>query len=90
MFLKVATYPQQYNTVRTMIVNPIRGIVVVEFTYGNVFEYRRVSRRAILNLLATLDMDTEHWVRLNCVHNLKTEQIDLTFYTTDQLRAMAA
>ena len=68
---------RQSNAIDSMQVSPILGVVLVEYSNGYSYEYTRVSRRAILNLMANPNMSLGFWVNDNCkVHNrVKYEQL---------------
>ena len=65
------------DAIDSMQVSPILGVVLVEYSNGYSYEYTRVSRRAILNLMANPNMSLGFWVNDNCkVHNrVKYEQL---------------
>ena len=65
MFLTIAN--RSSDAIRSIEVNPISGIVFVEFTNGLMYEYSNVSRRAILNLILNPNMSLGFWVNANCV-----------------------
>ena len=53
------------DCVERMVVDPVRGVVQVAFTKGNIYEYTHVSRRAIANLLMNPNMSLGFWVNHN-------------------------
>ena len=48
-----------------MVVDPVRAIVQVAYTKGNIYEYTHVSRRAIVNLLMNPNISLGFWVNDN-------------------------
>jgi hypothetical protein len=74
---------RQSNAIDNIAVSPILGVVLVEYSNGYAYEYTKVSRRAILNLMTQPNMSLGFWVNDNCkVHNRVLCQ-DLNFYTSD-------
>ena len=53
------------DCVERMVVDPLRGVVQVAYTKGNIYEYTCVSRRAILNLIMNPNMSLGFWVNHN-------------------------
>ena len=53
------------DCVERMVVDPLRGVVQVAYTKGNIYQYDCVSRRAILNLLMNPNMSLGFWVNSN-------------------------
>ena len=81
MFINVA--PRTSDAVAQLLVSPVLGVVLVEFTSGHAYEYTNVSRRAIANLLLNRNMSLGFWVNQNCIRPERTKRLDLNFYTTD-------
>ena len=48
-------------------VDLLKGVAVVSFRNGHTYEYKNVSRRAILNLMNNPNMSLGFWVNRNCV-----------------------
>jgi hypothetical protein len=48
-------------------VDLLKGVAVVSFKNGKMYEYTNVSRRAIANLMANPNMSLGFWVNRNCV-----------------------
>ena len=71
------------DAVAQLLVSPVLGVVLVEFTSGHAYEYTNVSRRAIVNLLMNPNMSLGFWVNQNCINPDRTKRLDLNFYTTD-------
>ena len=53
------------DCVERMVVDPVRAIVQVAYTKGNIYEYTHVSRRAIVNLLMNPNISLGFWVNEN-------------------------
>lgn len=53
-------------------VDLLKGVAVVSFRNGHMYEYKNVSRRAILNLMANPNMSLGFWVNRNCVDAVRT------------------
>jgi len=47
-------------------VDLLRGVAIVSFKNGNMYEYKNVSRRAIASLMANPNMSLGFWVNANC------------------------
>ncbi len=60
------------DAIDTLLVSPVLGVVLVEFTNGYSYEYTNVSRRAIMNLLINPNMSLGFWVNQNCVRPERT------------------
>ena len=56
------------SAVTNLQVNPLTGVVLVEFNQGYTYEYNGISRRAILNLMFNPNMSLGFWVNANCVN----------------------
>ena len=83
MFDMFITVPARTSdAVRTLLVDPIRGVALCEFTNGYCYEYKNVSRRAIANLLMNNNMSLGFWVNKNLVNTERTQIVDLNFYAT--------
>jgi len=76
--------------VAQMLVNPVAGVVLVEYANGYSYEYTNVSRRAIANLLLNPNMSLGFWVNNNCKSAARTLTRDLNFYTTNGANRGAA
>jgi hypothetical protein len=63
MFIQIPV--RTSDCVEVMYVDPIRAIVQVAYTKGNIYEYTHVSRRAIANLLMNPNMSLGFWVNDN-------------------------
>ena len=64
------------DCVERMVVDPVRAVVQVAYSKGNIYEYTCVSRRAILNLLMNPNMSLGFWVNHNLLpFNCKTRTI---------------
>jgi hypothetical protein len=81
MFINVA--PRTSDAVAQLLVSPVLGVVLVEFTSGHAYEYTNVSRRAIANLLLNRNMSLGFWVNQNCIRPERTQRLDLNFYTVN-------
>ena len=65
------------DAIDTLLVSPVLGVVLVEFTNGYSYEYTNVSRRAIMNLLINPNMSLGFWVNQNCVRPERTACLSL-------------
>ena len=65
------------DAIDTLLVSPVLGVVLVEFTNGYSYEYTNVSRRAIMNLLINPNMSLGFWVNQNCVAPKRTACLSL-------------
>jgi hypothetical protein len=50
-------------------VSPLRGIAITQFKNGHTYSYKRVSRRAIINLMLNKSMSLGFWVNRNLVQS---------------------
>ena len=80
MFITVPARTSE--AVRTLLVDPIRGVALCEFTNGYCYEYKNVSRRAIANLLMNNNMSLGFWINKNLVNTERTQIVDLNFFAT--------
>ena len=53
-------------------VDLLRGVAVVSFKNGHMYEYKNVSRRAIANLMANPSMSLGFWVNRNLLDVTRT------------------
>ncbi|AGG91340.1 hypothetical protein SWQG_00046 [Synechococcus phage S-RIP2] len=65
------------DAVAQLLVSPVLGVVLVEFTNGYSYEYTNVSRRAIMNLLLNPNMSLGFWVNQNCIRPERTACLTL-------------
>ena len=65
------------DAVAHLQVSPILGVALVEFANGYSYEYTRVSRRAIANLMLNPNMSLGFWVNQNCVRPERTACLTL-------------
>lgn len=77
MFISVPT--RTSTAVEKLLVDPLRGVARAQFTDGYTYEYKNVSRRAILNLLANPNMSFGFWVNKNLVNVNRTQVNILNF-----------
>ena len=75
MFIPVPRRPS--DAIDPLLVSPVLGVVLVEFTNGYSYEYTNVSRRAIMNLLMNPNMSLGFWVNQNCVRPERTTCLSL-------------
>jgi hypothetical protein len=67
-----------YTAIRTsdacqfVNVDLLRGVAYVSFKGGHMYEYKNVSRRAILSLMNNPNMSLGFWVNHNCVDAART------------------
>ena len=69
--------PRTSDAVACLQVSPVLGVVLVEFANGYSYEYTRVSRRAIANLLMNPNMSLGFWVNQNCIRPERTACLTL-------------
>lgn len=67
------------SAIEKLLVDPIRGIARAQFQDGYTYEYKNVSRRAIVNLLANPNMSFGFWVNRNLVNVNRTKVNILNF-----------
>ena len=67
------------DAIDTLLVSPVLGVVLVEFTNGYSYEYTNVSRRAIMNLLINPNMSLGFWVNQNCINPERTQSLALNY-----------
>ena len=77
MFITVA--PRTSDAIAQLLVSPVLGVVLVEFTNGYAYEYTNVSRRAIMNLLMNKNMSLGFWVNQNCIKPERTQSLALNY-----------
>lgn len=77
MFFNVT--PRTSDAIEQMLVSPVLGVVLVEFTNGYAYEYTNVSRRAICNLLMNENMSLGFWVNQNCIRPERTQSLALSY-----------
>ena len=77
MFITVA--PRTSDAIAQLLVSPVLGVVLVEFTNGYAYEYTNVSRRAIMNLLMNRNMSLGFWVNQNCIKPERTQSLALNY-----------
>ena len=53
-------------------VDLLRGVAIVSFKNGNMYEYKNVSRRAIASLMANPNMSLGFWVNHNLLDTART------------------
>ena len=53
-------------------VDLLRGVAIVSFKNGNMYEYKNVSRRAIASLMANPNMSLGFWVNHNLLDTTRT------------------
>ena len=75
MFITVA--PRTSDAIAQLLVSPVLGVVLVQFTSGHAYEYTGVSRRAIANLLLNPNMSLGFWVNQNCIAPKRTASLAL-------------
>jgi len=63
-------------------VDLLRGVAIVVFKNGNMYEYTNVSRRAIASLMANPNMSLGFWVNANCVDAVRTNYTLVPAYLT--------
>ncbi|BAQ93952.1 hypothetical protein [uncultured phage_MedDCM-OCT-S45-C4] len=61
-------------------VDLLRGVAVVSFKNGHMYEYKNVSRRAIANLMANPSMSLGFWVNRNLLDVTRTSYTILPSY----------
>jgi hypothetical protein len=61
-------------------VDLLRGVAVVSFKQGHMYEYKNVSRRAIANLMANPNMSLGFWVNRNLLDVTRTSYAILPSY----------
>ena len=67
------------DAIDNLMVSPILGVVLVEFSNGYSYEYTNVSRRAIANLMLNPNMSLGFWVNQNCVRPERTQSLALSY-----------
>jgi len=78
MFNTDITIPSRTSeAVSQLIVNLVRGDVLVQFKNGYTYHYTNVSRRAITNLIINPNMSLGFWVNENCVSAKRTDCLKL-------------
>lgn len=55
--------------IRRVYVSLTHGCATVVFTDGSTYDYKGVSRRAILNLIMNKNMSLGFWVNRNCANS---------------------
>lgn len=75
MFFNVT--PRTSDAIATLQVDPVDGVALVEFENGYAYEYTKVSRRAIINLLLNPNMSLGFWVNKNCVNSKRVACLSL-------------
>jgi hypothetical protein len=63
---------RESSAVDYLSVNPFRGVVRTVFKSGQSYEYRNVSRRAIINLILNKNMSLGFWMNANCLKAERT------------------
>ena len=53
-------------------VDLLRGVAIVSFKNGNMYEYKNVSRRAIASLMANPNMSLGFWINHNLLDTKRT------------------
>ena len=66
------------QSVDSMAVDALRGVVNVCYQNGYAYTYINVSRRAIVNLLMNPNMSLGFWINNNCV-NKERAQVTATY-----------
>jgi len=61
-------------------VDLLRGVAVVSFKNGHMYEYKNVSRRAIANFMANPSMSLGFWVNRNLLDVTRTSYTILPSY----------
>ena len=61
-------------------VDLLRGVAVVSFKQGHMYEYKNVSRRAIANLMANPNISLGFWVNRNLLDVTRTSYAILPSY----------
>lgn len=75
MFISVS--PRTSDAIAALQVNPVEGVALVEFENGYAYEYTKVSRRAIINLLLNPNMSLGFWVNKNCINSKRVACMSL-------------
>ena len=75
MFISVS--PRTSDAIAALQVNPVEGVALVEFENGYAYEYTKVSRRAIINLLLNPNMILGFWVNKNCINSKRVACLSL-------------
>lgn len=65
-------------------VDLLRGVATVSFKGGHMYEYKNVSRRAILSLMNNPNMSLGFWVNHNCVDAARTSYAVVADLTAGQ------
>ena len=60
-------------------VDLLRGVATVSFKGGHMYEYKNVSRRAILSLMNNPNMSLGFWVNQNCIRPERTQSLALSY-----------
>ena len=63
-------------------VDLLRGVAIVSFKNGNMYEYKNVSRRAIASLMANPNMSLGFWINHNLLDTARTSYKVLPDYAT--------
>ena len=63
-------------------VDLLRGVAIVSFKNGNMYEYKNVSRRAIASLMANPNMSLGFWINHNLLDTKRTSYKVLPDYAT--------
>ena len=63
-------------------VDLLRGVAIVSFKNGNMYEYKNVSRRAIASLMANPNMSLGFWINHNLLDTTRTSYKVLPDYAT--------
>ena len=63
-------------------VDLLRGVAIVSFKNGNMYEYKNVSRRAIASLMANPNMSLGFWINHNLLDTPRTSYKVLPDYAT--------
>ena len=62
-------------------VDLLRGVAIVSFKDGNMYEYKNVSRRAIASLMANPNMSLGFWINHNLLDTARTSYTVISDYT---------
>ena len=62
-------------------VDLLRGVAIVSFKDGHVYEYKNVSRRAIASLMANPNMSLGFWINHNLLDSKRTSYAVISDYT---------
>ena len=63
-------------------VDLLRGVAIVSFKNGKMYEYKNVSRRAILSLMNNPNMSLGFWVNHNVLDSKRTSYTIVPDYAT--------